>query len=470
MPSRYAGPFRISATIEDNALPGAQTMTRKYFGTDGIRGTVGLYPITPDFMLKLGWAAGKVLARKGRGKVLIGKDTRISGYMFEAALEAGLASAGVDINMLGPMPTPAVAYLTRTFGASAGIVISASHNAHEDNGIKFFSAQGTKLDDAIESEIESVLEDKFVTVRSHEIGKASRITDAAGRYIEFCKSTYGGREKLDGMKIVVDCANGATYHIAPSVFKELGARVVAIHNRPDGLNINERCGSTHPQALVEEVLNNEADMGIAFDGDGDRVIMVDHTGAVVDGDELLYIIACDRQQGAEPPAGVVGTQMSNLGLEVALRDRGMTLVRAKVGDRYVMAELLERGWLYGGESSGHVICLDQTSTGDGIVSALQVLAAMRNAGKTLAEMKSGMIKFPQTIINVNLARREALIANPSVVAAIGEVEAALGKRGRVLLRPSGTEPVVRVMVEGEDAGQVGQLARQLADVVSREVA
>lgn len=445
-------------------------MARKYFGTDGIRGTVGQYPITPDFMLKLGWAAGKVLARKGRGKVLIGKDTRISGYMFEAALEAGLASAGVDINMLGPMPTPAVAYLTRTFGASAGIVISASHNAHDDNGIKFFSAEGTKLDDAIESEIESMLDDLFVTVRSHEIGKASRITDAAGRYIEFCKSTYGGREKLEGLKIVVDCANGATYHIAPSVFKELGAKVVAIHNKPDGLNINEHCGSTRPESLVAEVLANEADLGIAFDGDGDRVVMVDHRGQVVDGDELLFIIASDRLQSAEPPVGVVGTQMSNLGLELALRERGLALVRAKVGDRYVMAELLERGWRYGGESSGHLICLDRTTTGDGIVSALQVLAAMRNADKSLAELRGGMTKFPQTIINVTLKRRDALIANSALVAAIGEVETALGKRGRVLLRPSGTEPVVRVMVEGEDAGQVAQLARHLADVVEREVA
>ena len=448
-------------------------MTKKYFGTDGIRGTVGHYPITPDFMLKLGWAAGKVFARKGRGKVLIGKDTRISGYMFEAALEAGLASAGVDINMLGPMPTPAVAYLTRTFGASAGIVISASHNAHQDNGIKFFSAQGTKLDDEIEAEIEAALDEEFVTVLSDDIGRASRITDAAGRYIEFCKSTYAGRDKLHGLKIVVDCANGATYHIAPSVFKELGARVIAISNTPDGLNINERCGSTYPEKLMDEVLNNEADLGIALDGDGDRVIMVDHTGTVVDGDELLYIIATDRRARNPGVSGVVGTQMSNLGLELALREQGIELARAQVGDRYVMAELLERGWLYGGESSGHIICLDETTTGDGIVSALQVLAAMRNSGLGLAELKSGMIKFPQTMINVRVSNSEGVegvCSRPAILAAVADVEAALGSRGRVLLRPSGTEPVVRVMVEGEEAGQVEALAASLAALVAREVA
>lgn len=447
-------------------------MTKKYFGTDGIRGTVGHYPITPDFMLKLGWAAGKVFARKGRGKVLIGKDTRISGYMFEAALEAGLASAGVDINMLGPMPTPAVAYLTRTFGASAGIVISASHNAHQDNGIKFFSPQGTKLDDEIEAEIEAALDEEFVTVLSDDIGRASRITDAAGRYIEFCKSTYAANEKLHGLKIVVDCANGATYHIAPSVFKELGARVIAISNTPDGLNINERCGSTYPEKLMDEVLNNEADLGIALDGDGDRVIMVDHTGTVVDGDELLYIIATDRRARNPGVSGVVGTQMSNLGLELALREQGIELVRTQVGDRHVMAELLERGWLYGGESSGHIICLDETTTGDGIVSALQVLAAMRNSGLGLAELKSGMIKFPQTMINVRVSNSEGVegvCTKPAILAAVAEVEAALGGRGRVLLRPSGTEPVVRVMVEGEEAEQVEALAASLAAVVAREV-
>lgn len=442
---------------------------KKYFGTDGIRGTVGEYPITPDFMLKLGWATGKVFARKGQGKVLIGKDTRISGYMFEAALEAGLASAGVNTNMLGPMPTPAVAYLTRTFGAQAGIVISASHNPHQDNGIKFFSAQGTKLDDEIEAEIEATLEQDFVIVPSKEIGKVSRITDAAGRYIEFCKSTYEADAKLDGLKIVVDCANGATYHIAPSVLQELGARVTAIANKPDGLNINDECGSTKPAQLAEEVKRTGADLGIALDGDGDRVIMVDHTGAIVDGDELLYIIACDKRARHGRVSGVVGTLMSNLGLEVALREQGIDLVRAKVGDRYVMAELQARGWLYGGESSGHIICLDETTTGDGIVSALQVLAAMRQRGMSLHELRRGMRKYPQTMINVRIARRERLNDNPVISAAIRDVEAALGSRGRVLLRPSGTEPVVRVMVEGEDGVQVASAAKQLATVVTNEV-
>jgi phosphoglucosamine mutase len=442
----------------------------KYFGTDGIRGTVGEPPITPDFMLKLGWAAGRVFSRKGRGKVLIGKDTRVSGYMFEAALEAGLAAAGMDINMLGPMPTPAVAYLTCTFAAQAGIVISASHNPHQDNGIKFFSEQGTKLDDAIEAEIEAMLEQDFVTVKSSEIGKASRITDAPGRYIEFCKSTFSAKGKLDGLKIVVDCANGATYHIAPSVLKELGAKVIAIGNTPDGFNINADCGSTQPARLCEEVLNNEADLGIALDGDGDRVIMVDHKGNVVDGDEILFIIASARHEKLKVP-GVVGTLMSNLGLEVALRAKGIELVRAKVGDRYVMTELLARNWLYGGESSGHIICLDETTTGDGMISALQVLATMQNLGKSLEDLKSGMTKFPQRIINVKIGSREKLAGNNVVIqSAIRDAEAALGSRGRVLLRPSGTEPVVRVMVEGEDQGQVEKLARELADVVAREVA
>lgn len=443
---------------------------KKYFGTDGIRGAVGEYPITPDFMLKLGWAAGKVFAKKGKGKVLIGKDTRISGYMFEAALEAGLSSAGVDIHMLGPMPTPAIAYLTRTFGAQAGIVISASHNPHQDNGIKFFSAQGAKLDDEIEAEIEEVLGQDFVIVKSSEIGKVSRITDAAGRYIEFCKSTYNARAKLEGLKIVVDCAHGATYHIAPSVLKELGAKVIAIGNAPDGLNINDNCGSTQPAQLVSEVLKHQADLGIALDGDGDRVIMVDHTGAIVDGDEILYIIACDRQARSSNVQGVVGTLMSNLGLELALREKGIELVRSRVGDRYVMADLQARDWLYGGESSGHIICLDETTTGDGIISALQVLAAMRNSGKSLSELKSGMTKFPQTMINVKISKREGLSGNTVIAGAVREIEAVMGARGRVLLRPSGTEPVVRVMVEGEDGSLVQQLAQQLADIVAREVA
>jgi phosphoglucosamine mutase len=440
---------------------------RKYFGTDGIRGTVGEYPITPDFMLRLGWATGKVFAKQGKGKVLIGKDTRISGYMFEAALEAGLSSAGVDINMLGPMPTPAVAYLTRTFGAQAGIVISASHNPHQDNGIKFFSAQGTKLDDRIEEAIEAAMEDDFVIVESRGIGKATRINDAAGRYIEFCKSTYNSDRKLNGLKIVLDCANGATYHVAPSVFTELGAKVKVINNTPDGLNINDHCGSTHPEQLCREVVAQQADLGIAFDGDGDRVLMVDHTGTLVDGDELLFIIASHL---ITDPAneGVVGTLMSNFGMGVALEEKGIKLIRAKVGDRYVMGELLARNWRFGGESSGHIICLDETTTGDGIVSALQVLSVMQDQAKSLHELKQGMRKYPQSMINVRVEKKEALGTNPRIHAAVKDAEATLAGRGRVLLRPSGTEPVVRVMVEGHDAATVSRLARQIADAVTAE--
>jgi phosphoglucosamine mutase len=438
---------------------------KKYFGTDGIRGTVGEYPITPDFVLKLGWATGKVFAQKGKCKVLIGKDTRISGYMFESALEAGLASAGVDINMLGPMPTPAVAYLTRTFGAQAGIVISASHNPHQDNGIKFFSNKGTKLPDEIEAAIEATMEQDFNIVPSEQIGKVSRIVDAGGRYIEFCKSTYKHNDKLNGLRIVLDCAHGATYHVAPSVFTELGAQVSVIGNQPNGLNINAECGSTHPARLQQEVLRTKADLGIAFDGDGDRVIMVDHTGAEVDGDELLYIIARYKLMRGDVPGGVVGTQMSNLGLEQALKNAGLPFARSKVGDRYVMAELLNRGWLYGGESSGHLICLDSTSTGDGIVAALQVLAALQESGRTLHELKQGMTKYPQKMINVRVADRDKLDNNPAIAALVLEAESRLNGKGRVLLRPSGTEPVIRVMVEGQDAVLVGQLAQDLSEAV-----
>jgi phosphoglucosamine mutase len=443
---------------------------KKYFGTDGIRGTVGEYPITPDFMLKLGWATGKVFARQGKCKVLIGKDTRISGYMFEAALEAGLASAGVHINMLGPMPTPAVAYLTRTFDAHAGIVISASHNPHQDNGIKFFSSQGTKLDDAIEEEIEATLEQEFTIVPSADIGKVTRIGDAAGRYIEFCKSTYKSPVKLTGLKIVVDCANGATYHIAPNVFQELGAKVSVIANMPDGLNINDNCGSTKPTNLAAEVIRQHADIGIAFDGDGDRVVMVDHTGALVDGDELLFILATHKFNKTSAPRGVVGTLMSNLGLEIALKEKNVEFARAKVGDRYVMAELQNRKWWFGGESSGHIICLDVQSTGDGIVSALQVLASMQSNGKSLHELKSEMSKYPQTMINVKIGNRERLANNPEISSAVKDSEATLGTKGRVLLRPSGTEPVVRVMVEGVDGALVKRLAKELSDVVAKAVA
>lgn len=443
---------------------------KKYFGTDGIRGRVGEYPVTPDFFLKLGWAAGKVFAKKSDSMVLIGKDTRVSGYMFESALEAGLTSAGVDIKLLGPMPTPAVAYLTRTFQAQAGIVISASHNRYEDNGIKFFSTAGTKLGDDIEYAIEAALEADALEVSSDKIGKASRINDAGGRYIEFCKGTIHSNIKLNGLKIVLDCANGATYHVAPNIFKELGADVVVIANTPDGININHECGSTKPQNLAKEVIKQNADLGIAFDGDGDRVQMVDHTGAVVDGDELLYIIASYKLGKAPKDQGVIGTVMSNLGLEIALRELKIPFRRTLVGDRYVMEELKTRQWLIGGESSGHLICLDKTTTGDGIISALQVLAAMRVKDLSLHDIKSGMQKFPQCMINVRLKNPKALNGNKAILSAVKEAETTLGAKGRVLLRPSGTESVVRVMVEGSDEALVEKLANQLSEVVSLELA
>ena len=448
-----------------------QSKTKKYFGTDGIRGTVGTVPITPDFMLKLGWAAGKVFAREGNGrnKILIGKDTRISGYMFEAALEAGVTAAGVYINLLGPMPTPAIAYLTRTLRAQAGIVISASHNAFEDNGIKFFSSEGSKLADDVEYAIEEELAKNVSTVTSELLGKASRITDAAGRYIEFCKSTIGTSLKFNGLKIVVDCAHGATYHIAPSVFEELGAKVVAIGVAPDGLNINEGCGSTSPDLLVATVLAEQANLGIAFDGDGDRLVMVDHLGNVVDGDEILYVIASEKRRQNIDFGGVVGTAMSNLGLELALDALELPFTRTAVGDRYVMKELLKRGWMLGGESSGHIICLDKTTTGDGIVSALQALAAIVNSGQALADLKSTMHKFPQSMINVKLVNGIDISANEIVQTAVSDVESQLGKNGRVLLRASGTEPVVRVMVEGEDLEVVDKLAKELSAVVASEL-
>lgn len=446
--------------------------SKKYFGTDGIRGRVGTAPITPDFMLKLGWAAGTVFAKMGNGrnKILIGKDTRISGYMFEAALEAGVTAAGVDINLLGPMPTPAIAYLTRTLRASAGIVISASHNAFEDNGIKFFSGEGSKLPDELEFAIEAQLNQEVSTVSSVSLGKASRITDAAGRYIEFCKSTIGSSLKFNGLKIVVDCAHGSTYHIAPNVFTELGASVKAIGVSPDGLNINAHVGSTSPQHLVDAVLAEKADIGIAFDGDGDRVVMVDNAGNIVDGDEILYVIARDRRRQNIDFGGVVGTSMSNLGLELALDALNVPFVRTSVGDRYVMQEMQSRGWDLGGESSGHIICLDITTTGDGIVAALQALAAIANSEQTLGELRSKMKKLPQSMINVRLTRKASISGNPKIEGAVADVERRLGRKGRVLLRPSGTEPVVRVMVEGEDATEVGNYAKELAEVVSAELA
>ncbi|MCH7815782.1 MAG: phosphoglucosamine mutase [Proteobacteria bacterium] len=449
-----------------------QLRTKKYFGTDGIRGTVGTPPITPDFMLKLGWAAGKVFAREGNGhnKILIGKDTRISGYMFEAALEAGVTAAGVNISLLGPMPTPAVAYLTRTLRAQAGIVISASHNSFEDNGIKFFSSEGTKLADEVEYAIEEQLAKTVSTVTSQSLGKATRINDAAGRYIEFCKSTVGSSLKFNGLKIVVDCAHGSTYHIAPNVFEELGAKVKAIGVSPDGLNINEHSGSTSPQILAETVLAEQADLGIAFDGDGDRLIMVNHLGNIVDGDEILYVIARDRRRQNIDFGGVVGTQMSNLGLELALDALDVPFVRSAVGDRYVMKEMLARGWNLGGESSGHIICLDVTTTGDGIVSALQALAAIVNSEQPLADLTSKMRKLPQSMINVKIGTAVDIATNNNIQSAVTDVESQLGKNGRVLLRPSGTEPVLRVMVEGEDLDLVDRLAQELSEVVATEVA
>ncbi len=441
-------------------------MKRNYFGTDGIRGKVGEYPITPEFMLRLGWAAGTVLGKTGHGKVVIGKDTRISGYMFESALEAGLSAAGLDILLLGPMPTPGIAYLTRTLHADAGIVISASHNPFEDNGIKFFSGQGTKLPDDVESAIEAELDKPMGMVASSRLGKAQRVSDSAGRYIEFCKSTFPYQSDLKGLKLVVDCANGATYHIAPNVFRELGANVTALATQPDGLNINVGCGSTHPEELQRKVVESGADIGIALDGDGDRLIMVDHQGEIVDGDELLYIIARERQQSGQSVNGVVGTLMTNLGVEHAFNAAGIPFARAKVGDRYVMEQLVARGWQIGGESSGHIICLDRTSTGDGIVSALQVLSAMCREDRSLADLKAGMHKYPQVLINVRMGRKVDIATNPEVQKAVHEAESQLGSRCRVLLRPSGTEPLVRVMVEGEDGVQVKKIAHQLAEHVS----
>ncbi|AAU91923.1 MULTISPECIES: phosphoglucosamine mutase [Methylococcus] len=443
-------------------------MKKEYFGTDGIRGRVGDYPITPDFMLKLGWAAGCVFAREMPGRrVLIGKDTRISGYMFESALEAGFSAAGVDTQLLGPMPTPAVAYLTRTLRAQAGVVISASHNPYYDNGIKFFGPDGMKLPDELELLIEDYLGRPMTTVECSHIGKATRIVDAAGRYIEFCKSTIPLGMHFSGMKIVVDCAHGSTYHVAPDVFSELRATVSTLGVAPDGLNINDRVGATDPENLRQTVLEENADLGIALDGDGDRLIMVDHRGEVVDGDELLFVIANARHAEGELKGSVVGTLMSNLGLEQAIRRLGLEFRRAAVGDRYVMEMMLEHGSMLGGEGSGHIICRDRTTTGDGIVSALQVLAEIVRSGKTLHELKQGMRKYPQRLVNVRLAERVSLASVPLVQKVKAEVEAELGDSGRVLLRPSGTEPLIRVMVEGADEGQVRELADRLAGAVAR---
>jgi phosphoglucosamine mutase len=419
--------------------------------------------------MKLGWAAGKVLGKNPGDRIVIGKDTRVSGYMFESALEAGIAASGMDVQLLGPMPTPGIAYLTRTFRAAAGIVISASHNSYYDNGIKFFSANGTKLGDEVEHQIEAYLDKEMTTVSSEMLGKAKRVTTAAGRYIEYCKASIPTSFTLDTLKVVVDCANGAAYSIAPKVFRELGADVIPIFNEPDGFNINEKCGATDTGALVREVLANKADLGVALDGDADRLIMVDHNGEVVDGDELLYIISKGAHNRGRLNGGVVGTLMSNLGLEKALQADGIDFVRANVGDRYVMRLLKKNNWNFGGESSGHVICLNKNSTGDGIIAALQVLAVMVGENKTLSELKQGMTKFPQKMLNVKVSKRQDPMQNDVVVAAVKEVETELADSGRVLLRASGTEPLIRVMIEGENKQQVDKLTKQLADVVQENL-
>lgn len=443
-------------------------MGKKYFGTDGIRGKVGQHPISADFILKLGWAAGRVLSRTGGKKVIIGKDTRISGYMFESALEAGLVAAGLDVILLGPMPTPAIAYLTKTQRACAGIVISASHNPHYDNGIKFFSAEGTKLSDALELAIEAELEKEIETVDSEDLGKVTKI-DAEGRYIEYCKHSVETPLNLHGMKIVIDCANGATYKVAPSVFSEMGAKVVPIGIEPDGLNINVECGSTKPHILADIIKNTDSDIGIAFDGDGDRLIMIDENGEEVDGDELVFVIAQAKNQKGSLQGPVVGTLMSNFGMEKAFKDLGIPFLRANVGDRYVLELLQSEGGILGGESSGHIICLERSTTGDGIVAALQVLEVMVATGMPLSELKKGMSKYPQHMINVRGADKSRLSSSKIIADAVASAEKELADTGRVLLRPSGTEDMVRVMVEGENEDQVLQLTQLLADVVKVEL-
>jgi phosphoglucosamine mutase len=443
-------------------------MTRRYFGTDGIRGRVGEPSISPDFVLKLGWAAGRVLGNGRGGKVLIGKDTRISGYMFESALEAGLAAAGVNIRLLGPMTTPGVAYLTRTFRAAAGIVITASHNPYQDNGIKFLSADGDKLPDEMELAIEAELERPLTTVDAGSLGKAKRVEDAAGRYIEFCKSTIPSAMNFRGLKLVVDCAHGATYNTAPYVFEELGAEVLAMGNLPDGLNINREVGSTSPEALCQAVVREGAALGIAFDGDGDRVLMADAKGQLVDGDQLLYVIARSRLQAGAFRGEVVGTLMSNLGLEHALRRLGLGFARTQVGDRYIMDYLKQTDGILGGEPSGHIICRDRTTTGDGIVAALQVLAALQRLDTSLDAICAEVEPYPQVLLNVRLKERRDLVGLPAIQDAVFLAERELAGQGRVLLRPSGTEPMVRVMVEGVDRTQVESLAKHLADLVREQ--
>ena len=447
-------------------------MSRKYFGTDGVRGKVGEFPITPDFAMKLGWAAGTVLASSGTKEVLIGKDTRSSGYMLESAMEAGFSAAGVNVALIGPMPTPAVAYLASTFRADAGVVISASHNPFYDNGIKFFSNTGTKLNDAQELEIEALLEkalnqNAMQCVASEKLGKVRRIDDAAGRYIEFCKGTFPNHLSLAGLKIVVDSAHGAAYHIAPNVYRELGAEVISINDKPNGVNINDHCGATHLDSLQTAVMVHEADLGIALDGDADRVMFVDHNGHIVDGDEILFILAQAAHSKGEMTGGVVGTLMSNLGLELALKQMEIPFVRAKVGDRYVVEQLKATGWQLGGEGSGHILSLQHASTGDGIVASLQVLKAVLESQKSLSEIKAGMTKLPQVLINVRLATADAdsILATSSVQQAVIKAEGILGGQGRVLLRKSGTEPLIRVMVESTDNLITQTQAEYIADAV-----
>ncbi len=448
-------------------------MSKQYFGTDGIRGKVGVHPITPDFVMRLGYAAGRVLAsgasglaKGARPTVLIGKDTRISGYMLEAALEAGLSAAGVDVLLTGPMPTPAVAYLTRALRAQAGIVISASHNPYYDNGIKFFSSLGAKLPDEIEHAIEAELDKPMQVMESAKLGKARRIDDAAGRYIEFCKSTFPNHLDLRGLKIVLDCAHGATYHVAPDVFHELGAEVIAIGNKPDGLNINEQLGSTHPQALQKAVLEHQADLGIAFDGDGDRVMMVDNLGSLLDGDQLLYIIALGLYAKGKLKGGVAGTLMTNLALEHALQKHQIPFARANVGDRYVLELLNQKNWTLGGENSGHILTLDKHTSGDAIIAALQVLKALAESGKTLLEMGASLTLYPQVLINVT-TKEKLDLQHTDIQQAVNAAETKLNGAGRVLLRASGTEPKIRVMVEGQDGALVQKLAEDIAAVVKK---
>lgn len=451
---------------------GDKQVSRQYFGTDGVRGKVGETPITPEFVMRLGYAAGKVLvaaehqALQGeRPCVLIGKDTRVSGYMLESALEAGFTAAGVDVRLTGPLPTPGIAYLTRALRLQAGVVISASHNPYDDNGIKFFSAGGTKLPDETELAIEAALDEPMKTASSKGLGKVKRVDDAAGRYVEFCKSTFPHDMDLRGLRLVVDCANGAGYYVAPHVFHELGADVIAIGNEPDGFNINAACGATHPETLAKAVRQHRADLGIALDGDGDRLMMVDANGEIADGDRLMYAIARYRKETGLLKGGVVGTLMTNLGAETALRALGCDFRRAKVGDRYVTEMLLEEGWQLGGETSGHILCLDKHTTGDGIVSALQVLAALRRTGRTLSDVIRDCPVFPQVLINVRVAKGFKLDGQPAVSQAVAEAERELGDSGRVVLRPSGTEPLIRVMVEGRDEAQVKRCAERIAEAV-----